>query len=299
MSTAERSQGAAPHAGQGPEIVDSKGAWPFVTRLDLRHRDGRLEVKHSRCHRKQLASRPRWPAGFYFLLSSLWMPQLLNWWIGIVFALGASLFALGCVLFLYPSVATAWSITQSQANTVFFLGSIPFTMAAYLQLFQAANAGPMLGDQKTRRVWIGWHPGDAGWLSCALQFVGTVLFNFNTFDAMLPGLNWWRQDLLVWLPNFLGSILFLSSGYLAWIEICHAHWAWEPGHISWWVGGINLLGCIAFMISAVFAFIPAQAFSFDAITVSLVFTLLGAIAFFLGALLLLPETATAKAEKNQ
>ena len=28
-----------------------------------------------------------------------------------------------------------------------------------------------------------------GWLSCALQFPGTVLFNFNTFHAMIPGLN--------------------------------------------------------------------------------------------------------------
>ncbi|MEH6592491.1 MAG: hypothetical protein V7746_19655 [Halioglobus sp.] len=293
MSSAERSQGAAPQPGQGPEIAQSKGAWRFATRLDLRHADGRLEVKHSRYHRKQLASRPRWATGLNLLVSSLWMPRQLNWWIGVVFAVGASLFVLACVLFLYPSVATAWSVTESQVDWVFFLGSIPFTTAAYLQLFQAANAGTMVGDKKARRVWIGWYPGDAGWLSCSLQFAGTLMFNVNTFDAMLPGLSWWQQDLLVWVPNLFGSILFLSSGYLAWIEICHAHWAWEPDHISWWIGGINLLGCIAFMISAVFAFIPAQTLIFDAITVSLVFTLLGAIAFLLGALLLLPETAAA------
>ncbi|MEH6592422.1 MAG: hypothetical protein V7746_19305 [Halioglobus sp.] len=299
MSSADRSQGASLQQGQGPEIVESRGAWWFATRLDLRHPEGRREVKHSRYHRKHLASRPQWETGLYLLVASLWMPRQLNWWIGVVFAVGASLFVLGCVLFLYPSVATAWSISENQANAMFFAGSIPFTTAAYLQLFQAANAGPMVGGQTTRRVWIGWYPGDAGWLSCALQFAGTVLFNFNTFDAMLPELSWWQQDLLVWVPDLLGSILFLSSGYLAWIEICHAHWAWEPDHISWWIGGINLLGCIAFMISALFAFIPAQSFSFDATTVSLVFTLLGAIAFLLGAMLLLPESVTAKAEKNQ
>jgi hypothetical protein len=241
---------------------------------------------------------PHWTAGLRLLLTSLWMPRDLNWWIGVVFAVGAGLFALGCALFLYPPVATALSVTEEQANAVFFAGSIPFTTAAYLQLYQAANAGTMLGARKPGRAWIGWRPGDAGWLSCALQFIGTVLFNFNTYDALIPGLSWWQQDLYIWAPNVLGSILFLSSGYLAWIEICHKHFAWEPEHISWWIGGINLLGCIAFMISSLFAFTPAQAFSFDAMTVSLVFTLLGAIAFFLGAILLLPETAAANTGKS-
>lgn len=281
------------HTEHNPEIVHAKKVWGFATRLHLRYPDGRLEVKHSRYHRKHLGNRPGWEIGLYVLATSLWMPRQLNWWIGVIFAFGASLFALGCVLFLYPSLAAAWSISESQANLVFFIGSIPFTTAAYLQLFQAANAGPMVGHRKTGRVWFGWRPRDAGWLSCALQFPGTVLFNFNTFDATLLDLSWWQQDLLIWVPNVLGSTLFLASGYLAWIEICHAHWAWEPDHISWWVGGINLLGCIAFMISALLAFVPVQAFSFDAMTVSLLFTLLGAIAFFLAALLLLPETAAA------
>jgi hypothetical protein len=282
---------------QQPEILESKGAWGFVTRVHLRHPDGRLEVSHSRHHRKHLPSRPTWSVGLRLLVSALWMPRQLNWWIGVIFAVGSSLFALGCLLFLYPSLAVAWSVSESQANAVFFMGSIPFTTAAYLQLYQAANAGPFADGRPARRLWIGWQPGDAGWLSCALQFVGTVLFNFNTFDAMIPGLSWWEQDLSVWVPNVLGSILFLSSGYLAWIEVCHSHWTWDPEHISWWVGGVNLLGCIAFMISAVFAFVPEQPFAFDAMTLSLLFTLLGAICFLVGALLLLPETVGAREQK--
>jgi hypothetical protein len=115
-------------------------------------------------------------------------------------------------------------------------GKWAFTIAAYLQVFQAANAGPMANTEAaggSGRFWFGWQPDDAGWLSCALQFAGTVLFNFNTFDAMHPGVEWWQQDLLIWMPNVVGSILFLASGYLAWIEVCHAHLAWQPGHISW------------------------------------------------------------------
>jgi hypothetical protein len=288
-----------PTPGQSgrPEVVKSRGAWPFATQLQLRHLNGREEIRHSRAHRKHLPALPFWEKGLVLILRALWMPRELNWWIGVVFALGASLFALGCVLFLAPSFAAALNISEAQANGIFFLGSIPFTIAAYLQLYQAANAGPLANPATTGssvRVWFGWRPGDAGWLSCALQFLGTLLFNLNTFDAMHPGVDWWQQDLEIWVPNLVGSILFLASGYLAWIEVCHAHWALEPGHISWCVGGINLIGCIAFMASALLAFVPPHAFPFDAVTPSLAFTLIGAIAFFIGALLLLPETAAAR-----
>ena len=280
-----------------PTVIRSRGAWPFVTHLRLRHPDGREEVRHSRAHRKRLSELPYWEKGLLLILRGTWMPGELNWWIGVVFAIGASLFALGCVLFLVPSLAAAWGVSEAQANGIFFLGSIPFTTAAYLQLYQAANAGPLedfsaTGSSST--AWVGWRPGDAGWLSCALQFLGTVLFNLNTFDAMYPGVEWWEQDLLIWVPNVFGSVLFLASGYLAWLEVCHAHWAWQPKHISWCVAAVNLSGCIAFMVSALFAFVPAHDFPFDAATLSLAFTLIGAIAFFIGALLMLPETAAAR-----
>jgi hypothetical protein len=120
------------------------------------------------------------------------------------------------------------------------------------------------------------------------------LFNVNTFDAMLPGLDWLQQDLAIWVPDFNGSVLFLVSGYLAFIETCHAHWAWKPASISWWVTFVNLLGCVGFMISAVFAFVLPRSPSFDVVTVSVMFTLLGAVGFLIGSLLMLPETAVSE-----
>jgi hypothetical protein len=132
----------------------------------------------------------------------------------------------------------------------------PFTAAAYLQLFQAANQAPLPVEAATtdRRLnVIGWKPGNIGWLSCALQFVGTVLFNFNTLDAMIPALTWFEEDLVIWAPNIIGSILFLAAGYLAFIETCHVYWGWQPRSISWWVVFINLLGCVGFLISASFS----------------------------------------------
>ncbi len=228
------------------------------------------------------------------MLRYLWAPGQLNWWIGTVFALGAALFMAGCVLVLSPGLAPGWS---ANANAVFFAGSIPFTSAAYLQLFQAANAGEFKlhgATDKRRLCFFGWRPREIGWLGCALQFVGTLLFNLNTFDAMIPGLNWFQLDLLIWIPDMAGSVFFLLSGYLAFIETCHKHWAWKPAELSWWITFINLLGCVAFMIAAVFAFVPAPPAGFDGTTIGTGFTLIGGACFFIGSLLMLPEVGRAK-----
>lgn len=222
------------------------------------------------------------------------MPQDLNWWIGSIFAVGAFLFALASVWSLSPTMAATWSLGANQVNAIFFAGSIPFTIAAYLQLFQAANASATVEDceqTSSRKKILGWRPKDIGWLSCAMQFAGTVLFNFDTFDAMIPTLNWFQQDLVVWIPNLVGSILFLASGYLAFIETCHSYWGWKPDSLSWWIVFINLLGCVGFMISALFA-IALPVADTQAATISIAFTLQGAICFFVGSLLMLPEAVS-------
>ena len=302
-----------PPDDQTSQVVETAGPWPFTTRKVYRLADQSIRTWHSRRHRKGLVLPEAIKAIVVTetLLRCLWMPRKLNWWIGTVFAVGALLFMLASTLCLWPALATAWSLDSMQINAIFFAGSIPFTTAAYLQLFQAANAGEFLAEKGSGlfsrhgwegasqkrvltpflRVLFGWRPGDIGWLSSALQFVGTILFNFNTFDAMIPSLTWFQQDLVIWAPNIIGSILFLASGYLAFIETCHAHWAWKPKSISWWVVFTNLLGCVGFMISAVFAIVLPGPENTTAVTLSVTFTLLGAIGFLVGSLLMLPETS--------
>lgn len=230
-------------SGARHRLVEAGGPWPFITRRVLRHADGLQHTWLSRTHRKQLDAGAV-TGQLHRVWSCLWAPRELNWWIATVFALGAFLFGAGCVLSLVPSLPTSLGLSPTQVNGVFFAGSIPFTTAAYLQLYQAANA-PGLDSVSvqlpTSRRLFGWSPGNIGWLSCALQFSGTVLFNFNTFDAMIPGLDWFQQELEIWLPNIIGSILFLASGYLAFVETCHKHLAWRPRELSWWVTFINLL----------------------------------------------------------
>jgi hypothetical protein len=278
-------------------LIESGGPWPFTTRRVFQHPDGTRRLWRSRHHRKGLRALEPWEPGAAggTLWRCLWMPRELNWWIGIVFAIGSLLFALGSVLSLAPALAARWSLDAAAVNAIFFAGSIPFTTAAYLQLSQAANAGEpsARGPSPPPSVRaFGWRPGDIGWLSCALQFAGTLLFNVNTFDALLPGMDWLQEDLAVWAPDAVGSMLFLVSGYLAFIEACHAYWDWQPRSISWWVTFINLLGCVPFMVSAAFAFVSPEPPAFDAVTVSVAFTLVGAVAFFAGSLLMLPEAAT-------
>ena len=229
------------------------------------------------------------------------MPGCLNWWIGAVFAVGASLFAFASLLILLPQLANFLTLSPKAINGIYFAGSIPFTTAAFLQLYQAAMADPLPGtdaEHHSTRPLV-WRPGDIGWLSCALQFLGTLLFNVNTFDAMIPSISWWEQDFLVWIPNLIGSILFLSSGYLAFAEVCHAMWAWKPNSISWWVVTINLLGCLGFMASALLSFVTPGEGSSTALMLAVALTLQGAICFFIGAVLMMPETAIEQSEPSQ
>jgi hypothetical protein len=208
--------------------VEATGPPPFITRRVFRRRDGSEAVWHSRNHRKGLALRE---ATQFDSLSkarfrSQWMLGQLNWWIAAVFATGSMLFAVASILLLWPALAQMLSLGARSINALYFAGSIPFTVAAYLQLFQAANAPAFPGGDTANRKNLNvveWKPRDIGWLSCALQFVGTILFNLNTLDAMIASLTWLEADLLVWGPDFIGSTFFLASGYLAFIETCHKY----------------------------------------------------------------------------
>ena len=57
---------------------------------------------------------------------------------------------------------------RAAVNRIFFTGSVPFTVAAYLQLFQAANASEFprpTAQTAGRREFFRWRPRDIEWLS--------------------------------------------------------------------------------------------------------------------------------------
>ncbi len=80
---------------QPADLIEQRGPWPFVTRRVFRTAEGREYVWSSRHHRKNLPVRGVAVGEKLgsILLRCLWMPGQLNWWIGIIFALGSLLFA--------------------------------------------------------------------------------------------------------------------------------------------------------------------------------------------------------------
>ncbi|MFD1199062.1 hypothetical protein ACFQ3K_12165 [Brucella gallinifaecis] len=269
------------------------GIWPLVTEKIYKLHGARI-VWLARMQRKGLefksAQHAAWQAPF-------WQTQSYNANIGISFAVGAFIFALGSI---FMFCALRWPQLTNLTNLIFFAGSIPFTIAAGLQHLQSANAldfkasSPQSGEGRHRLSLIGWHPRSAGWLSSFTQFIGTIAFNISTFNSIAaPGLP--KLDVLeIWAPNFEGSVLFLISGYLAFVEVGNKHWSWHPKSLSWQIVFINLLGCIAFMIAAVTPTSPNRNDALWLISYSNTHTLIGAIYFFIGALLLVKESREAQ-----
>ena len=112
--------------------------------------------------------------------------------------IGSFFFALGSV----PGYASL--VPASVVGITFFVGSIFFTSAAFLQLVQSTD------------------PID--WWASAIQLAGTIWFNINTFDAMQTGLDTHQQNLRIFTPDFIGSVCFLVASYLAVWAVCSGPW---------------------------------------------------------------------------
>ena len=182
-------------------------------------------------------------------------------WIGILFAVGSTCFLVG------PFPGFVELVGSRIDGIVFFVGSIFFTSAATLQYVDGGL----------------FRPRGLDWWSNVVQLAGTIFFNISTFDALQTGLDANEYDRLVWTPDARGSVCFLVSGILAYVVVRRARWTRD-----WWIAFVNLLGCIAFGISAVAAYVVPSSGSALDLAGANVFTSLGALCFLIGAVLLLP-----------
>lgn len=283
----------------GCKIESVRHVGPFITQVRLTLPDGSPYVWNSRRHRFRgggqspsvVAPEARDEVRWWHAVA---LTARIIWWTSALFVLGSFCFALSSAAGLAPQAFGGFGDNPAAINRVFFVGSIFFTVAAYFQFLAAVNAERIAAITQRRRPqehfrWFALRPTDIGWLSTFVQFVGTLLFNVNTFDALLPDLDWLQEDLLIWVPDATGSICFLIASALALLEFSGGRDFWKPKDISWWIVNINMSGSIAFGISAVYALIlPGAADVLDFAAVN-VWTLIGAICFMLGAFLLLPE----------
>ena len=222
-------------------VEERRKVGPFVTRERYRLPDGSILTWSSRRHRKTglveedhgTLERPWWQPRRLGLVDR----GRCSWSASFLFALG-----------LVPAVRRRAS-TRRVVGVTYFVGSIFFTSAGYLQYVQAINAGG--GSARVARPWptgaqLAWQPRRIDWWSASVQSVGTVLFNISTFSALDATFSQQQQERLVWAPDMLGSIAFMVASTLAWLEVCGGWWRWRPLDTSWRIVALNLGGSIAF-----------------------------------------------------
>lgn len=184
------------------------------------------------------------------------------------FMIGAFLFAVGSA----PGFSDAMGSRVS--NGCFFVGAWFFTGAAFVQL---QRSGPMHNADRAFR---------ALWLAAATQFLGTLLFNVSTgsalrANALLAEREW------VWTPNAEGSAAFLISGAFALLVLVRSDVLWGPRNADWFSTWVNMLGCIAFGLSAIGAVLLPDGQVRDAVLANWG-TFVGAICFFVASAVALP-----------
>ena len=230
----------------------------------------RWESRHHRKHQKPAVG------------STWWAPKARGWWIAILFAIGSLLFAIGSV----PGYASA---AGAVGDTVtYFVGSLFFTAASFLSYREAVDAAAAALNPAHRRFFV-YQPGRIDWWATGVQLVGTLYFNVSTGLDMVTDLSAQTAHQHVWRPDAIGSGCFLVSSALAWYEACHGWAAWQPRSYSWWITLLNLIGSIAFGISAVAGFINPVTGQVHNAGRADTQTLIGAVCFLIGAVLLLPE----------
>jgi hypothetical protein len=247
-----------------------------ITYVDHRRPDGLVVRWESRHHRKHLAH-----AGADG--STWWAPRARGWWIAVLFAVGSVLFALGSVPGYGSAVGARWD------SVTYFIGSLFFTSAAFLTYREAVDAAPGAQDNPAHRRFFVYQPERIDWWATAVQFAGTLYFNVSTGVAVSADLTAQAAHQHVWRPDAIGSACFLVASLLAWYEACHGWAAWRPHSRSWWITLVNLLGSVAFGLSAVAGYISPATGQVRNLAGANLTTFAGAVCFLVGAVLLLPE----------
>lgn len=275
-----------PRTPSGWTVLDRRSVGPFTTRITYAQPNGSTVDWSSRAHRKHASrlSRVRLRPD-----SVWWAPHRASWWIAVLFCLGSVCFLVAPLPFFVEKVGGPTDAV------VFFVGSIFFTAAATLQWLETINAerGPASSSEGSTRF-LAWEPHRIDWWSSGVQLIGTVAFNATTFRALSTAADQPSYDQVVWRPDAVGSTCFLVAGFLAYVEVAGGLLDRPPRTLEGGVVAVNLLGCLAFGVSAVAGFVVPSTDAVLNVTVANAATVIGALCFLVGAALLLPEGARAR-----
>lgn len=266
----------------------AEGAGPFTTRISRPLGGGRTAVWESRLARRRGAVVIRSAedgevAPRHADRTALSRLRGLNTISSSTFAVGAAVFALAA------AAAQSGSGDVTTCAVIYFVGGLFFNIGGYASLLQVINSPlPKNGPHELRTPawrWWSFQPMRIGWLSTFVLFLGTLVFGVNLTDSFLHGLSARATNQLVWGPDMIGCVLFLVSGHLALVEVCHGRPRVRAHDLGWWVVAVNQLGSVLFTVSALAAYThPATGATVDT-TVANEGTLAGALCFLLGGVL--------------
>ncbi|MER7723307.1 hypothetical protein [Streptomyces sp. NPDC096323] len=265
----------------------AEGSGPFTTRLTWRLGDGGTAIWESRRARKRglLTVRaagdpePRFRRADNASVGRL---RRLN-------AIAASAFAVGGCLFASGAAMAQFGAGDATGAWIYFVGGLCFNTGGYVSLLQSINAPRQddgIGALAARRwSWWSYEPGRIDWLSTFLLFVGTLVFGINLLSSLLQGLSVQQVNRLIWAPDMVGCTLFLISGHLALVEVCHGRPGIRPADLGWWIVAVNQLGSVLFMVAALADFTRPATASVVNVDIANWGTLTGALCFSAGGVL--------------
>lgn len=217
---------------------------------------------------------------------------------------------------MFPAV-TGNPPFDTSVKVFFFIGSLFFTVAAYVQLLEAMNVDlnmsteiQSLSDQSQGKPSVPtvkqglkfrcfrWRDDRLGLRASFIQSFGTVVFNVNCFFAIFSGLGWIDEDLLVWVPSTIASTMFITASYLMVMEVSHKRWSWKFRQISWWVAVCSLMGSIGFFLSSISGFFGQGPIQFGQEWSTNFILLVGCVFFLVSSYLMLPESLNAQIETD-
>lgn len=308
---------SAQQSGVGPEVppdwekTAEGGPWPFVTWRSYQLPDDSDYVWESRHHRKGAGPRTYadrvglriTSAGEHDLAKSPWLrfwaPHRLAWWIALVFMIGSVFFVVGAAGSLVPEYFGSEHAMSAFAESSYFLGATLYTASIYAQLLETINADRTIAPDRSTRApkqfrWFAFEVTHLEFLVPFVLLLGSLVFNYETVFAVgatfdvLPRLGLWASSLL-------GSLLFLASGVLQFIEAGHGYLRFDPRNVSCWVGLLFIIGSIGFVLGSLPGLgtpgLPTNDTGAGALIVKIGF-LVGGIAYLAGSYLMLPEMFT-------
>ena len=184
--------------------------------------------------------------------------------------------------FLFGMAATrvyGQAVGPEVDNITYFVGSLFFTTAGFIQLRLSGRPVPGEESATVERY---------DWWAALIQFVGTLLFNVSTGVVLIQSLTVEQDRVWGWSPDLFGSTAFLVASGLAVVATTETDKLWDPHARNWRSTWLNMIGSIAFGVSAVGAYIVPGTDALKNAAVADLGTFVGAVCFLVAALLMRP-----------